>query len=90
MGFLPHKKGRQTMVKEIAASEHPVVIYESPHRVVKFLGELNAVAPEARVTIARELTKMFEEVLVGKPTVLAKQIEEEKKDRGEFVLIIEP
>lgn len=90
LGFLPHKKGRQTIMKEIAASEHPVVVYESPHRVVKFLEALHAVAPEARVTIARELTKMFEEVLVGMPAGLAKLIEAEKKDRGEFVLIVEP
>src|SRR5277367_4674610 len=89
LGFLPHKKGRQTMLKEIAASKHPVVVYESPHRVVKFLQELHKVAPEARVTVARELTKMFEEVLVGKPEDLAKQLTEGKKDRGEFVLIVE-
>ncbi|HUO56017.1 MAG TPA: 16S rRNA (cytidine(1402)-2'-O)-methyltransferase [Candidatus Paceibacterota bacterium] len=89
LGFLPHKKGRQTMLREIAASKYPVVVYESPHRVVKLLEELHTFAAGSRVTIARELTKMFEEVLVGKPEELVRQLKEGKKDRGEFVVIIE-
>src|SRR3989344_9162961 len=62
LGFLPHKKGRQTAVKKIAASEVPVILYESPHRILKFLGELANAAPKARVPIARELTKIHEEI----------------------------
>src|SRR3989344_717901 len=89
LGFLPHKKGRQTAVKKIAASEVPVILYESPHRILKFLGELANAAPKARVTIARELTKIHEEILVGSPAELSKSIEKNKKARGEFVVIIQ-
>ena len=89
-GFLlPHKKGRQTAVKKIAESEVPVILYESPHRILKFLGELANAAPNARVTIARELTKIHEEVLIGSPAELSKSIEKNKKARGEFVVIIQ-
>ena len=89
LGFLPHKKGRQTAVKKIAESEVPVILYESPHRILKFLGELANAAPNARVTIARELTKIHEEVLIGSPAKLSKSIEKNKKARGEFVVIIQ-
>ena len=90
LGFLPHKKGRQTAMKKIATSEHPVVLYESPHRILKLLKELETFAPQCRVTIGRELTKMHEEVLVGAPQELAKTLEEKDAVRGEFVVIIEP
>ncbi len=89
MGLLPHKKGRQTAIREIAQSPRPVILYESPHRIIKFLEELAKISPEARVTIARELTKVFEEVLVGAPSELAAEIEEKHKERGEFVVIVD-
>jgi len=88
LGFLPHKKGRQTALKEIAQCTVPVVLYESPHRILKLLTELAKFAPECRVTIARELTKMHEEVLVGSPLELAGTLEKKKGVRGEFVVII--
>jgi 16S rRNA (cytidine1402-2'-O)-methyltransferase len=90
LGFLPHKKGRQTALKKIAVSEIPVVLYESPHRILKLLKELETCAPKCRVTIARELTKVHEEVLVGSPLELADTLEKKKAVRGEFVVIIEP
>src|SRR3989338_1673008 len=62
LGFLPHKKGRQTALKRIKDSEIPVVLYESPHRILKLMQELASVQIE-RVVIARELTKMHEEIL---------------------------
>ena len=89
LGFLQHKKGRQTALKQIAKSEMPVVLYESPHRILKLLRELDAVAPKSRVTVARELTKVHEEVLIGKPLELAGTLETKKAVRGEFVVIIE-
>ncbi|OGG51122.1 16S rRNA (cytidine(1402)-2'-O)-methyltransferase [Candidatus Kaiserbacteria bacterium RIFCSPHIGHO2_01_FULL_54_36] len=88
LGFLPHKKGRQTAIKKIAASEYPVVLYESPHRILKLLKELDAAAPKSRVTIARELTKIHEEVLVGSPAELSRQLQAKKAVRGEFVVIL--
>ncbi|MEK7133826.1 MAG: 16S rRNA (cytidine(1402)-2'-O)-methyltransferase [Patescibacteria group bacterium] len=90
LGFLPHKKGRQTAVRGIASSRVPVVVYESPHRILKLLGELDAVAPRARITIARELTKIHEEVISDTPKELAMRLTKKKAVRGEFVVIIEP
>ena len=89
LGFLPHKKGRQTALKEIAQCTVPVVLYESPHRILKLLSELGKFAPQSRVTIARELTKMHEEVLVGSPLELAERLEKKKGVRGEFVVIVD-
>ena len=87
-GFLPHKKGRQTALKEVAKSKVPVVLYESPHRIMKLLQELEVVAPKRTVTLARELTKIHEEVLAGIPSQLVRILKEKHKDRGEFVVII--
>ncbi len=90
LGFLPHKKGRQTALKGIVASELPVVLYESPHRILKLLEELGALGV-ARITIARELTKMHEEIVSG--TVVEAQAHfaaHPDAVRGEFVVIIEP
>ncbi|MDB5224781.1 MAG: hypothetical protein JWO43_403 [Candidatus Adlerbacteria bacterium] len=91
IGFLPHKKGRQTALKEIAASEYPVVLYESPHRIIKLLEELVEHTPTSKVTLGRELTKMFEEVLKGTPAELLEMLmNNTNKQRGEFVGIVEP
>jgi 16S rRNA (cytidine1402-2'-O)-methyltransferase len=88
LGFLPHKKGRQTALKRIAESDIPVVLYESPHRILKLLSELAGHVPGCRVTIGRELTKLHEEMLVGTPQGVAEQLEKHKAARGEFVVII--
>ena len=89
LGFLPHKKGRQTALKEIAINERTVVLYESPHRILKLLKELETFAPSKKVIVAKELTKMHEEILEGAPGEVAKRLEAQKKDRGEFVVIVE-
>lgn len=87
LGFLPHKKGRQTALKKIAESEIPIVLYESPHRILKLMSELASIQVQ-RVVIARELTKMHEEVLDGEPSELARILEEKGAVRGEFVVIV--
>jgi 16S rRNA (cytidine1402-2'-O)-methyltransferase len=89
LGFLPHKKGRQTALKNLAQSKIPTILYESPHRILKLLKELDAVGIE-KVSIGRELTKMHEEMIAGTPTELAKSLEKRKAVRGEFVVIVEP
>ncbi|MEK7509872.1 MAG: 16S rRNA (cytidine(1402)-2'-O)-methyltransferase [Patescibacteria group bacterium] len=89
LGFLPHKKGRQTALKEIAGEKRTVVLYESPHRIEKLMGELDAVVPERQVTLARELTKIHEEVLKGTPSELRARLETDGSARGEFVVIVE-
>lgn len=88
LGFPPHKKGRETFFKKVAATEIPVVYYESVHRVVKNLELLETLAPESRVIIGRELTKMFEEVRRGSVSdILAHYREHESTVKGEFVVI---
>ena len=90
-GFLPHKKGRQTALKAIAADTGTVVLYESSHRIVKLVGELEAVAPERELSIVREVTKKFEEVLRGKPNELARVLGEHVvHTKGEFVVVLAP
>lgn len=88
-GFLPHKKGRQTKVNQIAEEERTVVIYESPHRILKTLAQFAEVFDsERRVSVSRELTKKFEETITGTISeVLA--IFEQKPIKGEFVIVIE-
>ncbi|MDB5245582.1 MAG: hypothetical protein JWN90_687 [Parcubacteria group bacterium] len=92
LGFLPHKKGRQTIMKEIADMTRTVVFYESPHRIEKALGELAAVLDESRkVVTLRELTKMFESVNSGSATELQEYFKDHPKEvRGEFVVIVAP
>ncbi|MDP2665458.1 MAG: 16S rRNA (cytidine(1402)-2'-O)-methyltransferase [bacterium] len=90
LGFLPHKKGRQTALKKIAASEIPVVLYESPHRILKLLKEF-VQHQVSHIIIARELTKIHEEIVSGTPKkVLAHFAAHPDAVRGEFVVIIEP
>ncbi|MGC9605493.1 MAG: 16S rRNA (cytidine(1402)-2'-O)-methyltransferase [Minisyncoccia bacterium] len=92
LGFLPHKKGRETLFREIAASERTVVFYESPHRIMKTLGSLTSHlkdAPDKRVTVCRELSKVFEEVVGGTASeVLACFKSDPGTVRGEFVVIV--
>ena len=88
LGFLPHKKGRQTLFKEIAASDRTMVFYESPHRIVKTLESLNEESPEKGIVIGRELTKIFEEIVRGTPSELISFFTDNPdKVRGEFVVI---
>lgn len=89
LGFLPHKKGRETLFKEIAEGKRAYVFYESPHRILKALESLNKFAPEKKVTIARELTKIYEEFVSGSPKELLEFFEKNKeKVRGEFVVMV--
>lgn len=87
LGFLPHKKGRQKRLDAIGGMAAPVVLYESPHRIRKLLAELAERYPDAQVSIAREITKKFEEIRVGTPGELAAHFEREKP-RGEFVVVV--
>lgn len=89
LGFLPHKKGRETLFKEIAGSERTMVFYESPHRILKALESLQKFAPNKKITIARELTKIHEQIISGTAEELLKYFETNPdKVRGEFVVIV--
>ena len=88
LGFPPHKKGRETFFKNVIAQEFPVIYYDSPHRVLKNLELLQKFAPEKKIILGRELTKMFEEVLRGSlAEVLEYFVENSSKVKGEFVVI---
>lgn len=90
-GFIPHKKGRETLFNEIAKDTiHAHVAYESSHRILKALQSLAKVLPEDRkISVARELTKMHEEVLEGSAGKLAEFLTKNPvKQKGEFVLIV--
>lgn len=90
LGFIPHKKGRETMFKEVEASDIATVMYESPHRIMKTLESLSHVLGESRtIAIARELTKMYEEVYRGNSSgALEYFTMNPDKVRGEFVVIV--
>lgn len=92
LGFLPHKKGRQTLMKEIADGEQTFVFYESTHRIEKALAELAAVLHEdRRVVVLRELTKMFESTIAGSAAEVQEYFAMHPKEvRGEFVVVIAP
>lgn len=87
LGFMPHKKGRETLFKEIEQTERTIVFYESPHRIIKTLESLRKI--NKKVTIARELTKIYEEILQGSADhILKKLTETPEKQKGEFVVIV--
>ena len=87
LGFMPHKKGRETLFKEIADSERTIVFYESTHRILKTLESLSKI--NKKVTIVREITKIYEEVLQGSAQDLLKILTDTpEKQKGEFVVIV--
>jgi len=89
-GFLPLKKGREKLFKEIAVNPRASIFYESPHRIMKCLESLARVLPKRRVGLFRELTKLYEEALIGTTEeVLAILNAQPEKQRGEFVVIVE-
>jgi len=88
VGFLPHKKGRQTKLKEIASIEKTILIYESPFRVAKLLEELKLhLGTERKISCSREISKMFEETVRGTADELIRHFKK-KEPRGEFVVVI--
>ncbi|MEK7213632.1 MAG: 16S rRNA (cytidine(1402)-2'-O)-methyltransferase [Patescibacteria group bacterium] len=87
LGFMPHKKGRETLFKEIAESKRTFVFYESTHRILKTLESLKNV--NRKVTIVRELTKIYEEILQGSADEILKILTgTPEKQKGEFVVIV--
>jgi len=87
-GFLPLKKGRQTLVKKLAEEERTIILYESPHRLVKTLRELSeAFGTDRQAAVCRELTKLFEET--NKDTLVNLAIYyENHPPKGEIVIVI--
>ncbi|MCY4577164.1 MAG: 16S rRNA (cytidine(1402)-2'-O)-methyltransferase [Candidatus Kaiserbacteria bacterium] len=90
LGFLPRKKGRKTLFKEIAEEKRTVVCYEAPHRLLKTLTALQeSLDPTREVIVAREMTKVYEQVITGTAAeVLAHYTTHSDEVRGEVVIII--
>lgn len=88
-GFLPHKKGRQTRLKYLASLPCTFILYESPHRIVKCLTELQDICGHDRVAcVAREISKVFEEaVTLPLSELIQKTLE--KPPKGEIVIIVQ-
>lgn len=90
LGFVPQKKGRETFFKNITDYGHPVVFFESTHRILKTLESLQKKHPTAKIFIARELTKMHEELLTGTAAEILAVLESEPvRQKGEFVVIVD-
>jgi len=91
MGFPPTKRKRKKFFEEVLSSKYPVVFYESPHRILKTLSELQSLVISHKslvnVVVCRELTKKFETIYRGTIEEVLKQIEE-SEIKGEFVVIV--
>lgn len=87
-GFLPDKKGRQTRLKNLVEETRTMIFYVSPHKLIKTLEEfVQFFGAERRVSISRELTKVYEETLRGTLTELLTHFQSHPP-KGEFVLIL--
>ena len=87
-GFLPHKKGRQTRFKELAQENRTIILYESPHRILKTLQEFrNIMGDERHCSVSREISKLHEENIRGSFTDLIGHFTK-KAPKGEIVLVI--
>ncbi len=91
-GFAPHKKGRETLFRTMVSSAESGIVsvcYESTHRIMKCLEQIAGYSDTVQVTLCRELTKMFEQTVSGKPSELSNLlIKNPDFQRGEFVVII--
>ena len=87
-GFLPLKKGRQTLMKQLAGEERTMIFYESPLRLVKTLEEFIIYFGESRqCSVSRELTKLFEENKRGTLKEVSEHFKD-KKVKGEVVIVV--
>jgi 16S rRNA (cytidine1402-2'-O)-methyltransferase len=89
-GFLPVKKGRVTRLKDLASEPRTIVLYESPHRLIKTLRELALnLGIHRQAVVCRELTKIHEEVVRGTLEELVTHFEK-TEPRGEIVIVVSP
>ncbi|MDP4828274.1 MAG: 16S rRNA (cytidine(1402)-2'-O)-methyltransferase [Flavobacteriales bacterium] len=87
-GFLPHKKGRQKRLEALTSSNATSVLYESPHRVIKLLEQLSAIAgPDRLVSVSREISKLHEETVRGTVEEVLAHFKA-NAPRGEFVVVV--
>lgn len=86
-GFLPHKKGRKTKLEKLKSEERTIILYESPHRILKTLHEILETLGDRKITVAREITKKFEELMYGRVSDVIRQLET-RTVQGEFVIVL--
>lgn len=86
-GFLPKKKGRQTLLKKLAEEDRTIMIYESPFRIEKTLRDIETFMGVKEVVIIREITKIYEEIMRGTTTELIERLSK-NPIKGEIVLLI--
>jgi 16S rRNA (cytidine1402-2'-O)-methyltransferase len=87
-GFLPHKKGRKTRLEQLQHEERTMIFYESPHRLLKTLGQFKEFFGEnRRVSVSRELSKLFEETVNGTVAEVLAYFEK-KGVKGEIVVVL--
>ena len=90
LGFAPQKKGRETFFKLLPEQSHPIVFFESTHRICKALEAMVKTIPDTTVYLARELTKLHETLHIGTPAeLLAELTTTPVKQKGEFVVILD-
>jgi 16S rRNA (cytidine1402-2'-O)-methyltransferase len=87
LGFPPHKKGRRTFFERVESSEIPVILFESPHRILKTFSALKEKKADRYVNVGRELTKIHEEIFRGTVSDAEAHFVGEKQ-RGEFVIVV--
>jgi len=87
IGFLPTKKGRKKKISSLENLDMTIVLFESPHRLIKTLNQLKEVLGERPIVVARELTKLYEEIIRGNFSS-AIEFFEAKKIKGEIVIMI--
>ncbi len=87
-GFLPHKsKKRRSLLEQLKEASETIIFYESPHRIIETLNDISNILGDREMVLARELTKMYEEVLRGKVSEIQNQITG-RKMKGEITLVI--
>jgi 16S rRNA (cytidine1402-2'-O)-methyltransferase len=87
-GFLPHKKGRQTRLIGLADEPRTIIFYESPHRLLKFLGQIaETFGFDRQISVSRELTKLYEETINGSVTEVIEYYAE-RSIKGELVVVV--
>ena len=87
-GFLPLKKGRSSRLKVLSSENRTMIFYESPHRLIKTLNDFQSTfGSERKISVSRELTKIYEETKRGSLKEIIK-IFENKKPKGEFVIVV--
>ncbi len=86
-GFLPHKKGRQTRLVNLKDETRTIIFYESPHRIVKTLGQIKEFIGERNVAVVREISKVYQEVVRGSIDTVIEHFQK-KQPKGEFVLLV--